>query len=540
MIRSLFLCINLFANLSLSAIAPLDAALVHFDKSFYVSGEVVWYKLYLPASAQGKDFSVQVVVVNGGGVSVGKMFLAVEKNASCQGHFSLPFNAESGVYTFVFTASRKDGTTDELLRASIPVYNDLNITVEKTAVQPVSVGTPTNPPNELKVSVQVVSDGLPAPRQTVRLKINVADQMGNPVSAEGSASVTDDELCGGKVLFADNFQMGGTVTSGAEWLPGVYLSGLVKSNFGNLMTSSLLPVLDLETHQLYFTKSAQGVFTLQMPAFTGVHRLQMVGVVEEPFKVTWNEAMNKSSKQQLAYTAGILQYLDLSRKRKKIYQFYGLQDTELKLQAAALKPIEWKGKQFYKVQNYERFPDLATFFQEIIWRVKFVMKGERFTAKMYNVETHTDFEEPPLFIVDEKATYDADFIAKLDPAGIETIELLFEPKLMRKYYPAIGGGGVVRIKTLLGNQSLPAEKESEIISLSGLSLPATFPVVQPNAAEPILHPVVFWQPSFTTDKNGAYVLSFVQTDDRSTFCAEVLVQGPDGRRGYARFCYKVE
>ena len=540
MIRSFFLCINLLASLSLFAMAPPDEALVHFDKSFYVSGEVVWYKLYLPASAQGKDFSVRVTVLNGGGVSVGEMFLAVEKKASCQGYFALPFDVEPGVYTFVFSATRKEGTTDELLSASIPVYNDLNLSAEKIEIQPVSAGTTPSPPNELKVSVQVVSDGLPAPRQTVRLKINVTDQLGNRVSAEGSVSVIDDELCGGKVLFADNFQTGREVPSGADWLSGVYKSGLVNSTFGNLMTSSFLPVLDVETHQLYLTKSVQGVFTLQMPAFTGVHRLQMVGVVEEPLKVTWDQAMYKSSKQKLVYTDGILRYLDLSRKRKKIYQFYGLKETEPKLQTAELKPTVWKGKQLYKVQDYERFPDLATFFQEIIWRVKFVKKGERFTAKMYNVETHTDFDEPPLFIVDEKATYDADFIAKLDPAGIETIELLFEPKLMRKYYPAIGGGGVVRIKTLLGNQSLPAEKESEIISLSGLALPATFPVTQPNAAEPILHPVVFWQPSFTTDKNGTNVLSFVQTDDRSTFCAEVLVQGPDGRRGYARFCYKVE
>lgn len=540
MTRTILLLASFFAHFSQVAAAPPDAALAHFDKSFYVSGEVVWYKLYLPAPAQGKDFSVQLSILDGAGALASKTFLLVEKKAVCHGHFELPFDAAPGVYTFIFSASRKSGTSDELLRAHVPVFNDLLPWDEKTAVQTIPDGAPPAFSNELKVSVQMVSEGSATARQNVRLKISVTDPLGNPVSAEGSLSVTDEQLCGAKISPALNFQTGANVSADEDWLAGIYKSGLVRHADGRLMTSTLIPVLDVETHRMYFAKSAVGKFTLQLPAYEGVRRLQVVGLQEEPLKVEWQEGAANAVAPKLTYTEGILRYLDLSRKRKKIYQFYSRTETGLQTQASKLDPIVWKGKQVFKVQDYERFPDLATFFQEVIWRVKFSKKGERYFAKMYNTDVHADFPESPLFLLDQKAIFDADFVARLDPAGIETIELLFEPKLLRKLYPVIGGGGVVRIKTLSGNQSLPLEKESEILPLQGLLLSSTFPVASPNPAEPLLRPVVFWQPSFTTDKNGAATVSFLQTDDRSTFCAEVLVQGPDGQRGYTRFCYKVE
>ncbi|MFN0174299.1 MAG: hypothetical protein ACKVU0_06615 [Saprospiraceae bacterium] len=539
MVRAFLLFASIFIQIFSLKASPPGAAIVHFDKSFYVSGEVVWYKLYLPATAQGKDFSVKVIVLGGPGQAK-ESFLPVEKKGVCQGYFLIPFDALASVYTFRFSATRADGTEDELIRAYVPVYNDLNVSLEKITVQPFLVEDKVIMPNDLNVSIQLVSDAVPAPRQNLQIKINVTDQLGNPVSAEGSISITDEVLCGGKVFPKGNFQIGTVVYEKADWLSGVYKKGIVRHADGRLMSSTLIPLLDIETHQLHFTKSSNGAFTMALPAYTGNRHLQMVGLQEEPLKVTWEDYEdNPSQGPSLTYTEGILHYLDLSRKRKKVYQLFGQTETALNLSSPVVKPVEWKGKQFYKVQNYERFPDLATFFQEVIWRVKFSKKGDRFTAKMYNVDTHADFEEAPLFLIDQKASFDADFIARLDPAGIQSIELLFEPKLLRKFYPAIGGGGVVRIKTLAGNQKLPSEKEPELLNLQGQLLPAMFPSPSPEG-QPHLRPVIYWQPSFSTDKTGAVTIPFAHTEDRSTFCAEIMVQGPDGRRGYARFCYKVD
>lgn len=538
MIRTALFFVNFFVSILASASVPPDAALVHFDKSFYVSGEVVWFKLYLPASAQGKDFSVKLLVANGTGQVVGEQFLAVGKDAVCAGHYALPFDAAPGVYAFVFKALQKNGVADELLRASVPVYNDLNPWDEKTVLE-TPVGASSMPmPSDLKVEIQMESTV--QPRQTVQLKIMVSDQLGHPVKATGSLSVTDEELCGTQVLPSQNIQAGIALPDNADWLSGIYKHGIVRHADGRLMTSTLIPVWNLETRELHFGKSANGELTLQLPHYEGLRHLQVLGVPEEPLRVSWDEELVKASPSKLRYTEGIFQYLESSRKRKKIYQYYGKTETLLPSLPPTAPTENWKSRQVFKVQDYERFPDLATFFQEVIWRIKFTQRGGRYAASMYNTDTHTEFTEPPLFLLDQKASFDADFVGKLDPAGINTIELLFDPKLLRKYYPAVGGGGVVRITTLSGNQLLSPEKEAEILALPGISPELKFPLVSVAQNEPALRPVVCWQPSVSTDKNGLAVATFVQSDDRSTFCAEVLLQAPDGRRGYARVCYQVK
>ncbi|MDX1911484.1 MAG: hypothetical protein SFV22_08375, partial [Saprospiraceae bacterium] len=375
----------------------------------------------------------------------------------------------------------------------------------------------------------------------LRLQIRVSDEIGHPVAAEGSLSVTDDVLSGPGVLGATGIQSGAPLDAEGAWLSGVFLQGWVKDPLQGLLPNiNLIPVLDVETQQLHFTKSDRGQFVVNLPAFEGERRLQMLPFQDEPFQVYWKDAEPnlQPPPPPLRYTEGVLRYLDLSRKRKKIYQLYGKTENPVAQAADRVPAPEWKTKQVYSVPNYEQFPDLATFFQEVIWRVKFVKKGDRYTATMYNSDTHANFDAPLLFLLDQKATYDADFIGRLDQSLIAEIQVLSDPKQLKKLYPAIGGGGVVRIRSISGRLPLPAEKEREIFTIQGM-LPA---MVFPDGTKqtPRLQPVAHWQPTFRTDQTGTATLVFSQSEDRSTFCAEVVVQAPDGRRGYARYCYEVK
>lgn len=517
---------------------------MHFDKPFYASGEMAWYKLYLPAVMLGKDLSVRATIASSHSGLISEAFLPVQKNGVCQGHFSIPFGARSAMYTVLFSAMRADGTEDELLRAYVPVYSDLGDWSQKTAIEAAPALSPALPSNALKIEIYPATASPVSPGGKVHLQIRVSDEIGHPVAAEGSLSVADDVLCGPGILGATGIQAGAPFSAEGAWLPGLYLSGFVKDPLGRLPSINLIPVLDLEAQQLHFTKSDKGQFILSLPVFEGERRLQMVPFQDEPFQVYWKDSeLNLPARQipPLRYTEGVLRYLDSSRKRKKIYQFYGETENPVSKETSRVTAAEWKTKQTFIVPNYEHFPDLATFFQEVIWRVKFTKKGDRYTAKMYNSDTHANFESPVLFILDQKATYDADFIGRLDQSLIAEIEVLSDPKQLRKLYPAIGGGGVVRIRSITGHVPLPGEKESEIRNIHGILSARTFPDWSEQAAGlPRLGPVVHWQPSFRTDNNGTALLVFTQSDDRSTFCAEVVVQAPDGRRGYARYCYEVK
>jgi len=540
MIRSILLVGSILLNFTALAASPPDVAMAHFDKPFYVTGEVVWFKLYLPSTFQGKDFSIQLLILNEKGAVIHETFLPTEGKASCHGYYALPFDLDAGIYSFCFRARRETNATDELLRAEVPVFGDLKPLPKDLKINAVQSPPELDAslPDDLKVEIQLVGNTPPRSGQPVQLNIKVTDKSGNPVVVQGSVSVTDDELIGSANATA---YFGATLPAAPNWLSGVCHAGTVSFSDGKPFSAPLLTALDVETSQLYFTQSdAKGHFLLQIPAYHGERRVQIIDHQGADIKISLEQPALSTTSQKLTLTPGILNYLDCSKKRKKIYQFYSTVEADLQAQAPDIQPINWNSRYTYHVQNYERFADLATFFREVIWLVKFSQQKGRNVAMLYNPVQQQEFSNPPLFLLDGKATFDADFVGRLDPANVQLIDLLNEPKLLRKYFPALGAGGVVRIRTLTGNQNLAPEQEEDIFTLPGLTAPTTFPSKTPDSTTPSLAPLLCWQPALVTDKQGTATLNYRQNDDLSTFCVNILVQSTDGRRGHGRFCYAVK
>ncbi len=540
MVRSILIIASVVLNAIALAASPPDVAMAHFDKSFYVTGEVVWFKLYLPASFQGKGFSVQLLILNEKGTPIHEIFLPTEGKASCHGYYDVPFDLDTGVYRFWFGARRENGAVDELLQVDVPIYSDLQPLPKDLKINVVqdfpNLEEPL--PDDLKVAIQWAGDVPPQPGQPIQLTIKVTDNKGNAIAAEGSVSITDDILAGSAVSAGPTMHIGVVLPEMPNWLSGIHHAGTVTLPDGKPFSAPLLTALDVETSQLYFTRSDEkGRFLLRIPDYHGEHRIQIIEHKGTDIRVSLEQPALSESNQKLRFTSGILNYLELSRKRKKIYQFYSTTETSLRPQIIDAQPVNWKSRYVYRVQDYERFSDLATFFREIIWLVKFSQQKGRNVATMYNPVQQQEFSNPPLFLLDGKATFDADFIGRLDPANIQMIDLLNEPKSLRKYFPALGTGGVIRTRTLAGNQNLPPEQEEDIFTLPGLVFPAAFPERISDSSSPLLAPVLLWQPMLATDKQGRATVHYFQNDDPSTFCVNVFVQSSDGRRGYGQYRY---
>lgn len=540
----LILLVGIIISASLCrAAAPPDGTLVHFDKSFYVTGEVVWYQLYLPPHTQGKDFSINLTIFNEKGIEIDRTFIATEGKTICNGHYALPFDMEAGMYRFLFTALDDRYHVQELALAAIPIYNDLkplpaDLTVGDAGGSP---DVPALLPNDLIVTIRLATNAPPRAGQPVQLEIAVTDKNGNPVIAQGSISVADDALTGGRVYSGATIHHGFSLPPAIKCLPGIHRAGTVLDASGSPFSTPLLLALDVETSKLHFTKSDEkGRFHLQLPAYYGVRDIQMLERDGKEIKVVWQTPTLPAIAQPLRYTPGILDYLDNSRKRKKIYQLYSTVETDLRPEVPAASKLRLTADRSFYMPDYERFPDLATFFQEVVWMVKFTPKKGRYTARMYDLVRLKEFESPPLFLIDNKATFDADFIARLGPSDIETIDLLSDTKLLRQHFPALGSGGLVRINTLRHNQNLPPAEAGNITPLQGLTLRATFPATHPDDAKPHLNPLLLWQPALATNAQGVATVNYLQSDDRSTFCATVVVQSDEGRRGVGRFCYAVK
>lgn len=542
--RLLFFC-TIFLLLAGPATvsAQPETALLHFDKSFYVAGEVAWFQLYLPAHLQDRSFAPHLTVVDPKGETVWETFLDTKGQVNCSGYYDIPYGLDAGFYQFRFTARDAERRITELINAEVPVYSDLKPLPGDAAVPDTSYFFDGSEPAAklLRVDIRPESNAPVSPGQPVTLHITVKDRNNKPVETAGSVSVRDERLTGRAVLYKSAIFTGDELPGNAHWLPDASWAGTVLLPDGKPLQTPLLAALDVETNQVHFAETdAGGRFLLRIPPYSGMRRIQIMERGGTRVRVDWEKDTTRFVRNRLPYTRGILEYLEQSRKRKKIYQLYAAVETKLQRAASVLPVTEWETRRTYPVQDYERFPDLATFFQEVVWMVKFSSHKGAYKAGMYNTAQLEEFGHTPLFLLDNKATFDADFIARLKPADIDTIDLLYEPKLLRKYFPAIGSGGVIRIKTLRRNAVLPPEQEANIFPLHGFLPEASFPGIGAEASGPELHPVLYWNPALRTDAQGKATITFNHSDDRGDFIVEIVVQGPDGKRGIEWFRYSVK
>ncbi|MCB0549557.1 MAG: hypothetical protein KDD19_18430 [Phaeodactylibacter sp.] len=517
-------------------------ALLHINKPFYVTGEVIWYQLYLPATLKGQLFTLKATLLDEQGQAADVSFISSKGLPFCQGYYFIPYNLPSGMYRLWFTATTEGGALHTLAMGAVPIYNDLQPLPKDIPASEVAA-TPTQPAGVLAVRIEMESALPLRPRQPLRLRVWVQGQSGEPVDAWGSLSIRDEQLCGKKVMAGATLFSGLPIAAAQRYRSGINWPGSVVDEEGAPLKTPLLGVIGVDDGRLLFTKAdKEGKFLLTLPEYSGQQRWQFIDHAAPGLKVQWEHPTPPAPAPPLAYTQGILDYLSYSRQRKKIYQLYAAQETPLaSTDADQMNALPgWEPTFSYIVPNYERFPDMATFFQEVVPMVRFPERRNGFAVTLYNPASQDYFSAPPLFIIDGKATRDASFVAALNPAYVEQVDLLTSPSQLRAYYPAIGAGGVIRIRTNLPSLILPEDQEDDIFSLPGMQPVAGFPAQDKDLNLPALRPAVLWLPALQVQSEDGATVSLLHSDDYGEFCIEVVVQSEDGRRGSGRYCYSVE
>ena len=61
-------CLIVFLSFNALANTAIDKCVVHLDKSFYVTGEIVWYQLYLTQAFKTKPAAIRATVLDANGL----------------------------------------------------------------------------------------------------------------------------------------------------------------------------------------------------------------------------------------------------------------------------------------------------------------------------------------------------------------------------------------------------------------------------------------------------------------------------------------
>ncbi len=632
---------------------------VHMDKSFYVTGEVAWFKVYLPREVKGNSLVIRTFVFDSNGNSVEDFFLKTEGRTYVAGYYKIPFNAKSGMYRMAFVGQNgASKTSTKIAEAIFPIYNDLEalsikkedlhiptfdnsiqvskdldvsleidsdpkfpkmekvlttFTVQDQASDPVStelmvpaidwvlnadfdnelgmyrmeivqagavakLGEVLVPiaknygnvniakeqlqkkgdqeksllSDDLEVSIKLNKSTFQA-REEIVADISVKDKSGNPVKANMSISVTDWSLTGAKVFNPNNLRSG--VALSTEDLSKIedelYFPGIISDTSDSPIQANLVGAWSSEENQIQFTKSdADGFFYLKMPAWYGSKPVQFLGHGEqEDIQVELKNEVKNGELDALVYTQGILDYLNLSRKRKKIFQLYTALEYNLQPEDKPLAIEELKPDRLVNLKEYEAFENLPLFFTEITSAgVRFIKnRNGKYEAGVYNPKQTFEgyFPGNPLFVVDGKVTRNADFVANIEYNTIETAGIYADPRSMRRQFSAMAPAGAIVLTTNQPDFRLPSHEEADIFEVNGLQNPAAFPVFNPaeinhNPYQPFFRPQQYWNPNAETDETGNASISFFQSDDVSTFLIEVVIQSEDGRmmRGERKYLVK--
>lgn len=529
-----FLVVLVFAST-----ATAQNTLLHLDKSFYVTGEVVWYKFYLPQAEENKDAIVNVLVSDKQGKVLEQFYLQANENGHIEGYYKIPFDLDSDYYRISMLQSAAAETT--LATAVFPIYNDLQAANIASTPDSLLNKSATLQLEDLMIDLQLNKSDY-SPRETIRGSISIKDKNGQPIKGNISVAVSD------AALVADNLLVQGTSTGTIG--NKIAVRGMLLNEEEKPIRASVLGMYSsLEDRIFYCSANEAGQFDLNPPLFYGKRPVQWIGYQFEHkyIDIRMKERRMPTIKQPLIYSKAVNDYLALSQQRKKIFQIYTALESQVETEKVKLDVQDLEAVFTYVIDEYESFDQMRNFFGELITPLKFILKEDStYRAELYNpsglYDANTVLSGDPLFIIDGKLTRNADFVAQMDMDYIEEVKLMYKPDNLRKKFKAIGRSGVVKITTNLRDIPMAEKDSRNIFTVNGLQPKAAFPIFNPNevpAKQPFFRPQLYWNPNLISNTAGKANFSFHQSDDVSDFTVRVVVQGENGAFGTVSKSYKV-
>ena len=203
---------------------------------------------------------------------------------------------------------------------------------------------------------------------------------------------------------------------------------------------------------------------------------------------------------------------------------------------------------FFHLNDYDKFPDLPTFFREISTPLKFRKENKRsnLTAIMFNPEVRKFYSARPLFIIDGQLTRKSSEVTSLNIDDIEDIALYYNADNLKTQFGLMGIGGVVTITTKYKKMKDLERRNPNQVVVFGLQPIASLPGITPLDSQgkdqrpPEFRPQIYWGSNLTTNPQGKTEIVFNQSNDIGQFKIEVVVQADNGEIGWGSYVYDVD
>ncbi len=507
---------------------------VHTDKPYYVTGEMIWYKIYLPTAFSEVETTFKMVVTDPSGKNINSYFHQLEGD-DIIGRYAIPFGSSTGHYTWSLALLDRSSMEEKVLTSfSVPIYNDL----EKVEKNGATVG-PSGTNNTNQINLRFDKNEY-APGEVVRLGLTSQQNI-----VDYSISVVDEGLVG--IEFNNLYTQTRTPQinnlASASFEKGLYIQGEAKDESGNGKRMNQLGMYDGAINQMHLARTDDnGKFTVTIPDIEGARAYQFAGYVSneaDNLDINLTSNISISNNDPVVINDQVKNYIENSITRKKIHQFYSVLEYEFEEEQIKTKKENVKPDMSYDFTEYVQFKNLGEFFNEIISApLKFEIDGENVEASMYDSEGFKRFNQlgatsnfifDPLFIVNGKLTKDASFVYKIPFEEIEKVDLYVQRKSLAEIVGNFRNYGIGVIHTKNPNFTVPVEDQKNIKLINGVQQQLSFDEMKSLSLDmPQLRPLVFWNPQISGGKGINSPLTFKATDDVSTFRVNVVARTDSG------------
>lgn len=526
---------NIITTLLIVVICTIASAqnniTIHKDKPYYVVGDIMSYKVYLPAGWSDKKITINNYIADADGNVVAQYFTSSGDNNSFEAYHQIPFGWSTGVYQLAFMVLDESTKSEVLIgKDELTIINDLE-PLEPTGTMAAMSNDMTNGSTGVRISTD---------RESYGTRSEVSASLSLPQDVNTATMTVIDQK------YYDQDQISNTISTTASGsLPmkiaeAPYVCGKVTSMSGAPAKIGVLGAFDTDQQHLYYGKSGDdGKFCTVLADYTGVKDVQMVPYifnedVSANIKVSGVKNIGVQASKPLYISEAMIDQVKMATERRLIYQQFKTIESPLAVASYRNRVKELKPNTNFKIADYQNFKNIATLFNELLSSgLSFVQEGEdKFKARIYNskknrydrVTLDPYFPNDPIFIVDGQMTKDATRVGQMELSDVEKVGLYFRENTIKKDFKTFGDYGYVVVNTSKGDFKLAADEANDVIKVTGF-LPERVATEITNDKQPRLSTTLFWR-SYDQDQSA---IKFATGDDVTDYKVMVFGQLKNGQ-----------
>jgi len=550
-----------------------ECLFIQFDKSFYVSGETIWFKAYLlNDSSESKSRVLHVDLVSHKNETVVRQKLLVD-NGTSNGSIALPMDSEEGYYRFrAYTHYNLNFNPAFIYETNIPVYQPykedflLSDSIISEKIQ--SAGA---------AGISIVSDKeiyKPRDSLTVSFQINGSHDTGR--EGNFSVSVVPLEIASHEFQSYNHSECADGAFSGNPLIEperSLFIEGTLRDANTNLnVTSGLISIYMDKTSQFLRAFSREGKIKIPVPDYWGPGTFQVLN--HDPYNHAALELIRKyelvdklntptyhpsvlefipesGGKFESPYyhshlparTPMVIKYMDQLEKRRKIFELFDLYKSQGIQYSTVSSMVPDK---VYQTKDYQEVYSLEQFINEAINNVRVRTIDGVKTVRLFNRENGGLFKDHPWYMVDGFLTYDETEILNIQYLDIIEIRLYSKTSTITEYFEQfMSGNGVIEIITRDVKFTRVLKNNPNVVEIDGFSQPQNFNstlTLSESKTTPDLRGVIYWSPDILTNKQGQGLITIPLSDDTGKFA--IVVMGTanfhEPVTGYSTFEVKLE